>query len=259
MRQPISASTRAALALPRAVAQQEVLASADAAVSRYDGARRSILGQAVASVVAVITWCGPVQISWQAARQSAATIATHGTSSPDLLAEQHASRLTTGRVLLRWSMQQAEAAPITDPTAPSRFTPTVTHTTGQGVGVPVIQIATPNQVGLSLNLLRLLTVGPIGLVLNNSLVGGGTFLGGNVSGNPNLVTSGLASTILTQFTGTEPIRINGAVEVFGSQARDFLGLMFLARLSNMLSSAGEAYSGFVSSAHKEIKQKSQRR
>jgi filamentous hemagglutinin len=221
MRQPVSASARAALALPRAVAQHEeqgVPASADAIVSRYDSARHSVLVRVLAAVVAVITWCGPVQISWQAARQSATTIAAHGTSSPDLLAEQHASWVTTGRVLLRWGMQQAEAAPITDPTAPIRFTPTLTQTTGQGGGVPVIQITTPNQAGLSLNLLRSLTVDPIGLVLNNSLVGGGTFLGGNVAGNPNLATFGPASTILTQVTGTDPIRINGTVEVFGSPA-----------------------------------------
>ncbi len=221
MRQPVSASARAALALPRAVAQQEeqgVPASADVTASRYDSARRSILARTLAAVVAVITWCGPVQISWQAARQSAATIATHGTSPLDVLAEQHASWLTTGRILVRWGLQQAEAAPITDPTAPIRFTPTLTQTTGAGGGVPVINITTPNAAGLSNNVLRSLTVDPIGLVLNNSLTSGGTFLGGNVSGNANLATSGPASTILTQVTGTDPIRINGTVEVFGAPA-----------------------------------------
>ena len=221
MRQPISASARTARAQSRAVAQQQEqgqLASAAAVVCRQDRAKRSFLARTIAAAVAVVSWLGPVQISWQAARQSAATIASHGTSQFDVLAEQRASWLTTGRVLLRWGMQQAEAAPITDPTAPIRFTPAITQTTGQGGGVPVIQITTPNQAGLSLNLLRSLTVDPIGLVLNNSLVGGGTFLGGNVSGNPNLATSGSASTILTQVTGTDPIRINGTVEVFGSPA-----------------------------------------
>ncbi|WP_439890804.1 two-partner secretion domain-containing protein [Ralstonia sp. 25C] len=221
MRQPVSASARAALALPRAVAQQEeqgVPASADVTASRYDSARRSIFARALAAVVAVITWCGPVQISWQAARQSAATIATHGTSSLDVLAEQHASWLTTGRLLLHWGMQQAQAGAITDPTAPIRFTPTLTQTTGAGGGVPVINITTPNAAGLSNNVLRSLTVDPIGLVLNNSLTGGGTFLGGNVGGNANLATSGPASTILTQVTGTDPIRVNGTVEVFGAPA-----------------------------------------
>ncbi|TXD79102.1 filamentous hemagglutinin N-terminal domain-containing protein, partial [Ralstonia pseudosolanacearum] len=72
--------------------------------------------------------------------------------------------------------------------------------------------------GLSYNLLRSLTVDGIGLILNNSLAGGGTLLGGNVGGNANLATSGPASTILTQVTGTDPIRINGTVEVFGTPA-----------------------------------------
>ena len=115
-------------------------------------------------------------------------------------------------------MQQAQAGAITDPTAPIRFAPTLTQTTGAGGGVPVINITTPNAAGLSNNVLRSLTVDPIGLVLNNSLTGGGTFLGGNVGGNANLATSGPASTILTQVTGTDPIRINGTVEVFGAPA-----------------------------------------
>ncbi|WP_197347725.1 filamentous hemagglutinin N-terminal domain-containing protein, partial [Ralstonia pseudosolanacearum] len=71
---------------------------------------------------------------------------------------------------------------------------------------------------LSYNLLRSLTVDGVGLILNNSLLGGGTLLGGNVTGNANLAASGPASTILTQVTGTEPIRINGTVEVFGTPA-----------------------------------------
>ncbi|WP_155402512.1 filamentous hemagglutinin N-terminal domain-containing protein, partial [Ralstonia solanacearum] len=89
---------------------------------------------------------------------------------------------------------------------------------GQGGGVPVVNVTTPNPSGLSYNLLRSLTVDGIGLILNNSLAGGGTLLGGHVGGNANLATSGPASTILTQVTGTDPIRLNGTVEVFGTPA-----------------------------------------
>ncbi len=221
MRQPVPARARAALEQPRAIAQQQEhqeqhcdhAGTADT-VSRHDRARRSLVARSIAAAVALISWLGPVQVSWQAARQSAATMALHGATADS----PFTSWLTTGRLLVRWSLREAQAGAITDPTAPIRFTPTLTQTTGQGGGVPVINITTPNQSGLSYNLLRSLTVDGIGLILNNSLAGGGTLLGGNVGGNANLATSGPASTILTQVTGTDPIRINGTVEVFGTPA-----------------------------------------
>ncbi len=222
MRQPVPARARAALEQPRAVAQQQAQHCDDAGtadtVSRHDRARRSFVARSIAAAVALISWLGPVQVSWQAARQSAATIALHGAAASDRQDSPFTSWLTTGRLLVRWGMREARAGAITDPTAPIRFTPTLTQTTGQGGGVPVVNVTTPNPSGLSYNLLRSLTVDGIGLILNNSLTGGGTFLGGNVGGNANLATSGPASTILTQVTGTDPIRINGTVEVFGTPA-----------------------------------------
>ncbi|BCN07974.1 hypothetical protein RPSB_51110 (plasmid) [Ralstonia solanacearum] len=218
MRQPVTARARAALEQPRAIALQQEPHGASAGtadpVSRHDRARRSFVARAIAAAVALISWLGPVQVSWQAARQSAATIALHGTT----VDSPFTSWRTTGRLLVRWGLRQAQAGAITDPTAPIRFTPTLTQTTGQGGGVPVINVTTPNASGLSYNLLRSLTVDGVGLILNNSLAGGGTFLGGNVGGNANLAVSGSASTILTQVTGTDPIRINGTVEVFGTPA-----------------------------------------
>lgn len=218
MRQPVTARARAALAQPCAIALQQEQHGASAGtadtVSRHDRTRRSFVARSIAAAVALISWLGPVQVSWQAARQSAATIALHGTT----VDSPFTSWRTTGRLLVRWGLRQAQAGAITDPTAPIRFTPTLTQTTGQGGGVPVVNVTTPNPSGLSYNLLRSLTVDGIGLILNNSLAGGGTLLGGNVGGNANLATSGPASTILTQVTGTDPIRINGTVEVFGTPA-----------------------------------------
>ncbi|WP_247547089.1 hemagglutinin (plasmid) [Ralstonia pseudosolanacearum] len=218
MRQPVTARARAALEQPRAIALQQEQHGASAGtadpVSRHDRARRSFVARSIAAAVALISWLGPVQVSWQVARQSAATIALHGTT----VDSPFTSWRTTGRLLVRWGLRQAQAGAITDPTAPIRFTPTLTQTTGQGGGVPVINVTTPNASGLSYNLLRSLTVDGVGLILNNSLAGGGTLLGGNVGGNANLATSGPASTILTQVTGTDPIRINGTVEVFGTPA-----------------------------------------
>ncbi|WP_231678827.1 filamentous hemagglutinin N-terminal domain-containing protein [Ralstonia solanacearum] len=221
MRQPVPARARAALEQPRAIGQQQEqqeqhcdhAGSADT-VSRHDRARRSFVARSIAAAVALISWLGPVQVSWQAARQSAATMALHGATADS----PFTSWLTTSRLLVRWSLREAQAGAITDPTAPIRFTPTLTQTTGQGGGVPVVNVTTPNQSGLSYNLLRSLTVDGIGLILNNSLAGGGTLLGGQVGGNANLATSGPASTILTQVTGTDPIRLNGTVEVFGTPA-----------------------------------------
>ncbi|MGC5804429.1 filamentous hemagglutinin N-terminal domain-containing protein [Ralstonia pseudosolanacearum] len=218
MRQPVTARARAALEQPRAIALQQEQHGASAGtadpVSRHDRARRSFVARSIAVAVALLSWLGPVQVSWQAARQSAATIALHGTT----VDSPFTSWRTTGRLLVRWGLRQAQAGAIIDPTAPIRFTPTLTQTTGANGGVPVINVTTPNASGLSYNLLRSLTVDGVGLILNNSLLGGGTLLGGNVTGNANLATSGSASTILTQVTGTDPIRINGTVEVFGSPA-----------------------------------------
>nr|WP_231106328.1 filamentous hemagglutinin N-terminal domain-containing protein [Ralstonia solanacearum] len=176
------------------------------------------MARSIAAAVALISWLGPVQVSWQAAQQSAATIALHGATASDGYDSPFTPWITTGRLLVRWGMREVQAGAITDPTAPIRFTPTLTQTTGQGGGVPVVNVTTPNPSGLSYNLLRSLTVDGIGLILNNSLAGGGTLLGGHVGGNANLATSGPASTILTQVTGTDPIRLNGTVEVFGTPA-----------------------------------------
>ncbi|CAJ0803714.1 hypothetical protein LMG19083_03932 [Ralstonia psammae] len=199
--------------------------------SRHGRVRRSLLIRAFAMAVAVVSWLGPVQISWQVARQSAAIIAVRGKDSHVPIADLLASWRTTGSLLVRWGMQQADAAPITDPAAPIRFTPTITQTTA---GVPTINVTAPNASGLSLNQLRSLTVDQSGLVYNNSLTGGGTFLGGNVAGNSNLAASGPASTILTQITSTDAIRLNGTVEVFGAPA----SLIFAAPGGFFLAGAG---------------------
>ncbi|MFT0734905.1 hemagglutinin [Ralstonia wenshanensis] len=199
--------------------------------SRHGRVRRSLLIRAFAMAVAVVSWLGPVQISWQVARQSAAIIAVRGEDPHVQIADLLASWRTTGSLLVRWGMQQADAAPITDPAAPIRFTPTITQTT---TGVPTINVTAPNASGLSLNQLRSLTVDQTGLVYNNSLTGGGTFLGGNVAGNPNLTASGPASTILTQITSTDAIRLNGTVEVFGAPA----SLIFAAPGGFFLAGAG---------------------
>lgn len=115
----------------------------------------------------------------------------------------------------------AHAAPIADPAAPVRFAPTMTATTGAAApagGVPVVNIATPNAQGISLNQYRSFVVDPVGLILNNSNIGGGSFLGGQVEANPHLSRSGPAGLIVNQVSGQAPALLNGTVEVYGGAA-----------------------------------------
>lgn len=147
---------------------------------------------------------------------------------PDLSLADRGRRSTPARALsallavtLACSPAAARAAPTTDPAAAVRFTPGITATTGQAApagGVPVVNITTPNAQGISLNQYRAFVVDPVGVVLNNSNAGGGSFLGGQVGANPNLSRSGPASLIINQVTSRAPAQINGTVEIYGGAA-----------------------------------------
>ncbi|MFJ4291930.1 filamentous hemagglutinin N-terminal domain-containing protein [Cupriavidus sp. NPDC089707] len=197
-------------------------------LSLADRGRRSLAARALAAAVAVTTWLAPFQVSLQQAKQAAGVLGA-GAVAVEAPA-MHAGAVRQG--LLRWAfdllpvvvsfgLPEASAAPIVDPTAPVRFQPTITTTTGPGApegGVPVVGITTPNAAGISLNQYRSLVVDPIGLILNNSTTGGGTFLGGQVGANPNLATSGPANLVINQVTSSAPAQINGTVEIFGAPA-----------------------------------------
>ncbi|WP_430511446.1 DUF637 domain-containing protein [Pannonibacter phragmitetus] len=86
-------------------------------------------------------------------------------------------------------------------------------------GVPMVNIVTPNDAGLSHNKYDSFNVGTPGLILNNNNQDVGlSQLGGVVPGNPNLATSGPASVILNEVTGTNRSLLEGMVEVYGAQA-----------------------------------------
>ena len=88
-----------------------------------------------------------------------------------------------------------------------------------GNGVPLIDIVTPNAAGLSHNKYGAFNVGPGGVILNNSnqdLLR--SQLGGLVQGNTNLRSSGPASVILNEVTGSGRSVLQGAVEVHGTAA-----------------------------------------
>ncbi|NTJ65337.1 filamentous hemagglutinin N-terminal domain-containing protein [Agrobacterium rhizogenes] len=86
-------------------------------------------------------------------------------------------------------------------------------------GVPLIDIVTPNAIGLSHNKYDNFNVGTQGLILNNFKGEVGTSnLGGATPGNPNLNGSGPASVILNEVTSGNRSALNGQMEVFGGRA-----------------------------------------
>lgn len=109
---------------------------------------------------------------------------------------------------------QALAQIVVDNTAPTNQRPTVSQTAN---GVPMVNIQTPNQSGVSYNSYRQFDVNQNGAILNNSRNDVQTQLGGWVNGNPALANGG-AQTILNEINSQNPSLLNGYLEVAGQQA-----------------------------------------
>ncbi|WER45125.1 filamentous hemagglutinin N-terminal domain-containing protein [Cupriavidus sp. WKF15] len=179
--------------------------------------RLPVWKRALAGMIAVLTWLTPLSVTFEQSRVAAGTLNAGNRSWTDEAWETLQAKIA---LRIRFAMQAAQAAPIVDPAAPITFRPTITQTTGAGGGVPVVNITAPNAAGISLNQYQSFNIDPVGLILNNSLLGGTSLTGGQLDANANLGNRA-ASAIVNQVTSTGvgyASALKGPLEVFGAPA-----------------------------------------
>lgn len=97
-----------------------------------------------------------------------------------------------------------------------------TRLTHSANGVPLIQIAPPDQRGVSHNRYQQFHVGDQGMVLNNATRQVDTAIAGQVGANPHLGTSGSARIIINEVTGAGRSSLTGLTEVAGGAAETII-------------------------------------
>ncbi|MDR0781403.1 MAG: filamentous hemagglutinin N-terminal domain-containing protein [Pseudomonadales bacterium] len=111
-------------------------------------------------------------------------------------------------------MNVAQAQIFADPQAPGTQQAIVLMA---GNGVPLVNIQTPSDAGVSRNVYRQFDIGTQGVILNNARTATATQLGGYVAGNPWLAT-GTAKVILNEVNASTPSQLQGLMEVGGDRA-----------------------------------------
>ncbi|MCT8343782.1 DUF637 domain-containing protein [Photorhabdus kleinii] len=104
------------------------------------------------------------------------------------------------------------------PAIAAGITPDNNHTQVQNQGnVPVVNIATPNNAGISHNTYKEFNVATQGAVLNNATQAAKSQLAGQLNANPNLHGKA-AELIINEVTGSGRSNLQGQLEIFGNKA-----------------------------------------
>ncbi len=117
-------------------------------------------------------------------------------------------------VALAFASLDAAAQIVAYRNAPGNQRPTVLDA---GNGVPLVNIQTPSDAGVSRNTYSQFDVQQNGVILNNSRKGAQTHLAGQVAGNPWLA-KGTAKVILNEVVSGDPSQLRGIIEVGGDRA-----------------------------------------
>lgn len=89
-------------------------------------------------------------------------------------------------------------------------------------GVPIVNISTPNDRGVSINEFKEYNVDEKGQILNNADNIGRSYLGGLINANPNLAPNQAANLIILQVNGSNRSQIEGYLEALSRQKVDII-------------------------------------
>ena len=89
-------------------------------------------------------------------------------------------------------------------------------------GVPIVNISTPNDRGISINEFSEYNIGKEGQIINNADNVGRSYLGGLVNANPNLAPNQAANLVILQVNGSNRSQIEGYLEALSRERIDVI-------------------------------------